>query len=163
MAVVKEHGRKERSEAARHRENLALADLIRFFGGMLLMAGIVFLLLGAFGYEKDRKERNAMGQAVATVTEEYVHGGAYYVTYEADGAAHEALMDYPSGKLNVGDQVAIRYDYEWYNDVRRDAPKDMYVTILAYGALGLVLGGIAMFGQMYLKGRDYNPWQNGEA
>ena len=151
-----------RSEAAQHREDAALADLIKFFGGMLLMAGIAFLLLGAYGYEKDRKERYAMGQAVATVTEEYVHGGAYYVVYEADGATHEALMDYPKGTLNLGDQVAIRYDLTWYNDVRQDAPKPLYMTILAYGALGLVLGGIAMFGQVYLKGRHYDPWRNEE-
>lgn len=152
-----------RNDSTQHKEDAALADIIRFLGGMLLIAGIAILLLGAFGYEQDRKERNAMGRAVATVTGEYVHGGAYYVVYEADGAAHEALMDYPNGKLNPGDQVAIRYDYTWYNDVRQDGPKPLYVTILACGALGLALGGVAMFGQSYLKGRNYDPWQNEEA
>lgn len=149
-------------EAARHRENLALADLVQFLGEMLLIAGIVALLLGGYGYEKDRRERFAMGTAVATVTEEYVHGGAYYITYQADGAAHEALMSYPKGTLNIGDQVNIRYDYEWYNDVRQDAPKPLYLNILGLGTLGLALGGLALFGQLYLKRRDANPWHREE-
>ena len=153
----------EMNDAARQREAAAMADLVKFLAGMLMMANIAFLLLGAYGFEKDRQARNAMGKAVATVTEEYVHGGAYYVTYEADGAAHEALMDYKKGKLSVGDQVAIRYDYEWYNDVRQDAPKAMYVNALAWATLGLALGGLGMFWQAHLRIKDDNPWHDEEA
>ena len=149
-------------EAARHRENLALADLVGFLGEMLLIAGIVVLLLGGYGYEKDRQERLAMIKTVGTITEEYVHGGAYYVVYEADGATHEALMDYERGKLNVGDQVDIRYHPEYYNDVRFDGPKDLYMKILGYGALGFVLGGLALFTKVYLRHRDANPWHREE-
>ena len=153
----------ENNEAIERRKNdLALADLVGFLGGMVLIASIVFLLLGGIGFEQDRRGRTAMGRAVATVTEEYVHGGAYYVVYQADGAAHEALMSYEKGKLNVGDQVTIRYDRDWYNDVRLDAPKAMYVRILTWSALGLVLGGIALFGKAYLKTRSANPWDDDE-
>ena len=162
MAVVKNTNAGPTDEAARRREALAMADLIKFLGGMLLMASIAVLLLGAFGYEKDRRERNAMGKAVATVTEEYEHGGAYYIVYEADGAAHEALMGYPKGTLSVGDQVTIRHDPVCYSDVRLDGPKAMYVNTLAYGALGLTLGVLAQFGQVYLRGKHANPWHEGE-
>ena len=148
--------------AARHKDDLALADLVGFLGGMVLIAGIVFLLLGGYGFEKDRQERKAMGQAVATVTEEYVYGGAYYIVYEADGASHEALMICEKGKLDIGDQVAIRYDYEWYNDVRQDAPKRIYARILTWASLGVGLGVAAMFGKAYLKTRNANPWDDDE-
>ena len=153
----------ENKEAIERRKNdLALADLVGFLGGMVLIAGIVFLLLGGIGFEQDRRERAAMGRAVATVTEEYVHGGAYYIVYEADGASHEALMTLEKGKLNVGDQVAIRYDREWYNDVRQDAPKRLYVRILTWASLGVGLGVAAMFGKAYLKTRNANPWDDDE-
>lgn len=148
--------------AARHRDDVALADLIRFLGGMALMASLAFLLLGGYGFLRDRQERLAMGRATATVTEEYVHGGAYYIVYEADGAPHEALMTCEKGRLDIGDQVAIRYDYEWYNDVRQDAPKRLYVRILTWASLGFALGVAAMFGQAYLKARNANPWDDTE-
>lgn len=153
----------ENKEAIERRKNdLALADLVGFLGGMVLIAGIVFLLLGGIGFEQDRRERAAMGRAVATVTEEYVHGGAYYVVYQADGAAHEALLAYEKGQLNPGDQVDILYDRDWYNGVRLDAPKAMHVRILTWSALGLVLGGVALFGKAYFKTRSANPWDDDE-
>ena len=102
-------------EAARHREAVALAELIKVFAGMFLMAAVGCLLLGGYGFDRDRKARSAMEKAVATVTEEYVHGGAYYVIFEADGETHEALMGYKKGTLNIGDQVAILYDPATYH------------------------------------------------
>ena len=63
------------NEAARQRENLALAALVKTFGVILLVAGMVVLLLGSFAFDRDRRSRNAMSKAMATVTEEYIHGG----------------------------------------------------------------------------------------
>ena len=145
-------------EAARHREAVALAELLKIFAGMFLMAAVGCLLLGGYGFDRDRKARNAMEKAVATVTEEYVHGGAYYVIFEADGETHEALMGYKKGTLNIGDQVAILYDPATYLDVRTDAPLAQPLYVLAAGGLCLALGGIGMFGQVYLRGRHANPW-----
>ena len=124
-------------EAARHREAVALAELLKIFAGMFLMAAVGCLLLGAYGFDRDRKARNAMEKAVATVTEEYVHGGAYYVIFEADGETHEALMGYKKGTLNIGDQVAILYDPATYLDVRTDAPLAQPLYVLAAGGLCL--------------------------
>ena len=101
--------------------------------------------------------------AVATVTEEYVHGGAYYVTYEVDGTAYEALLSYSKGKLNAGDQVPILYDPEWYRGVRQDKPKTQCMNILGFSALGLALGGLAMFWQAHLRIKHDNPWHDVEA
>ena len=149
-------------EAARHREAVALAELLKIFAGMFLMAAVGCLLLGGYGFDRDRKARNAMEKAVATVTEEYVHGGAYYVIFEADGETHEALMGYKKGTLNIGDQVAILYDPATYLDVRTDAPLAQPLYVLAEGGLCLALGGIGMFGQVYLRGKHANPWHEGE-
>lgn len=162
MAVVKENDNDRLDEAARHRENVALAELVKIFAGMLLMAAVGCLLLGAYGYDRDRRARNAMEKAVATVTEEYVHGGAYYVIFEADGETHEALMGYEKGKLSIGDQVAVLYDPVTYLDVRTDASIPQPLYVLAAGALCLALGGIGMFGQIYLRGKHANPWHEGE-
>ena len=151
-----------RDEAARHREAVALAELIKIFAGMFLMAAVGCLLLGAYGFDRDWRARKAMEKAVATVTEDYVHGGAYFVVYEADGAFHEALMGYEKGTLNIGDQVAILYDPNEYSDVRTDAPKPQPLYVLAAGGLCLALGGIGMFGQIYLRGKHANPWHEGE-
>ena len=146
------------SDSAKYNEAAAVADLVKFLGGMLLMASILFLVLGGIGYEQDRRVRYAMIKTVGTVTGEYEYGGAYYVIYEADGTAHEALMDYYKGKLNVGDQVDIRYHPEYYNDVRYDGPKAIHMKILGYAALGLCLGGLTMLGQLYLRNKHANPW-----
>ena len=153
----------EKSErAARRADTLAVAGLIRFLAGMVLTAGLGCLLLGGYGFDRDRKARSAMEKAVATVTEEYVHGGAYYVIFEADGETHEALMGYKKGTLNIGDQVAILYDPVTYLDVRTDAPLAQPLYVLAAGGLCLALGGIGMFGQVYLRGKHANPWHEGE-
>lgn len=145
-------------EAAQHRENVALAELVKIFAGMLLMAALGCLLLGAYGYDRDRKVRNAMEEAVATVTEEYVHGGAYFVTFEADGETHEALMGYKKGTLSPGDQVDILYDPATYLDVRTNAPRPEPLYVLAAGVLCLALGGLGMFYQIHLRNRSSNPW-----
>ena len=149
-------------EAAQHREAVALAELIKIFAGMFLMAAVGCLLLGGYGFDRDRRARNAMEKAEATVIEDYVHGGAYFVVYEADGELHEALMGYEKGTLNIGDQVAILYDPNEYADVRTDAPIPQPLYVLAAGGLCLALGGIGMFGQVYLKGKYANPWHDGE-
>ncbi len=154
----------EKTDAkARQRENLAMAGLLRFIGGMLLTAAIGFLLLGAFVFDKDKKDRDARSEAVATVIEMYVHGDAYYITYEADGAIREALLPYKEKQLAPGDQIPILYDPTWYGDVRLDAPAPDPLLLLGVGGLCAVLGGLAIFGQSYLKGKDVNPWQDGEA
>ncbi len=145
-------------EAAQHKEAVALAELVKIFGGMLLMAAIAALLLGAYGYDKDRRVRNAMEKTVATVTENYVHGGAYFVLYEADGRIYEALLGYEKGTLNIGDPVEILYDPNEYSNVRTDEPIPEPLYVLAAGALCLALGGIGMFGQAYLRGKHANPW-----
>ena len=147
-------------EKDRHADNLALAGLVRLLGGMLLTAGVACLLLGAFAFDRDRRVREAMGQALATVTAAYVHGGAYYVAYEADGTVHEALMAYEGKPLAPGDQVPIRYDLAAYEGVRPDTPATQPLLVLSGGVLCAVLGGLAMFGQVYLKGRDANPWHD---
>lgn len=149
-------------EAARHREAVALADLLKIFAGMFLMAAVGCLLLGAYGYDRDRRARSAMEKAVAVVTENYVHGGAYFVTYEADGETHEALMGYEKGTLNIGDRVDILYDPNEYSDVRTDAPIPQPLYVMAAGGLCLALGGIGMFGQVYLRGKHANPWHEEE-
>ena len=107
--------------AARRSDTLALASLIRFLAGMVLTAGLGCLLLGGYAYYRDRQVRSAMGRAVAVVTGEYVHGGAYYVTYPADGAVHEGLMGY-DGKLAVGSELPILYERGLYGNVRTDTP-----------------------------------------
>ena len=134
-------------EAAQHREAVALAELIKIFAGMFLMAAVGCLLLGGYGFDRDRRARNAMEKAVV---------------YEADGELHEALMGYEKGTLNIGDQVAILYDPNEYADVRTDAPIPQPLYVLAAGGLCLALGGIGMFGQVYLKGKYANPWHDGE-
>ena len=146
----------------RHAENLAMVGLLRFIGGMVLTAGLGCLLLGGFVFDKDKKDRNARNEAVATVKEMYVHGDAYYVTYEADGAAREALLPYKDKVLAPGDQISILYDPTWYGDVRLDTPASGPLLLLGAGALGTLLGGLALFGQLYLKGKDANPWHDQE-
>lgn len=149
-------------QAARHAENLALAGLVRFIGGMVLMAGLGCLLLGGFVFDKDKKDRDARSEAVATVREMYVHGGAYYLTYEADGATREAILPYQDGSLAPGDQIPILYDPTWYGNVRLDTPDPRCLLLLSVGALVTLLGGLAMFGQVYLRGKDANPWHDQE-
>jgi hypothetical protein len=95
---------------------------------------------------------------VAVITEAYVHGGAYYIAYEADGAHHEALLSYEGRPLAVGAQVPIRYDPAVYESVRADAPAAEPLLYLGVGGLLSVLGGAAVAGQSYLKGRGENPW-----
>ena len=51
-------------EAARHREAVALAELLKIFAGMFLMAAVGCLLLGGYGFDRDRKVRSAMEKAV---------------------------------------------------------------------------------------------------
>ena len=148
------------NEAARQRENLALAALVKTFGVILLVAGMVVLLLGAFAFDRDRRSRNAMSKAMATVTEEYIHGGAYYITYEADGATHEALLAYEKGNLNAGDRAEILYDPLEYGNVRTDAPASTPIKIVAGGVLGLATGGLFLFLQAFLKRRLDNPWHD---
>ncbi len=145
-----------------HTENLAMAGLLRFMGGMVLTAGLGCLLLGGYVFDKDKKDRTARNEAVATVIEMYVHGDAYYVTYEADGATREALLPYKDKVLAPGDQISILYNPTWYGDVRLDAPASGPVLLLGAGALGTLLGGLALFGQTYLKVRDANPWHRAE-
>ena len=153
----------EKKISPQRAETLAMAGLIQYVGLMLLIAGILGLLLGSYVYDKDVKARRAMGRAVATVTGDYVHGGLYYIVYEADGRRHEALLPYED-HLETGDQVDILYDREWYGNVQLPGPAKTPLMILCAGAVGTALGGIAMFGQYYLKGRDYNPWNDeGEA
>ena len=98
-----------RDEAAQHREAVALAELLKIFAGMLLMAAVGCLRLGAYGFDRDRRTRNAMEKAVATVTEEDPRDDTWYITYEADGEPHEALLIYTKS-LDLGDRVDIRYD-----------------------------------------------------
>lgn len=149
-----------RDEAAQHRENVAMAEMVKIFAGMLLMAAVVCLLLGAYGYDRDRRARNAMTKAVATVTEEDDRDGDWYIAYEADGETHEALLIYTNGRLNVGDRVDILYDPACYEDVRTDKPIPQPLYALAAGLLCLALGGVGMFGQAYLRGKDANPWHD---
>ena len=149
-----------RNEGAQHRENVALAELIKILAGMLLMAAVGCLLLGAYGYDRDRRVRNTMEKTVAMVTADYVHGGAYFVVYEADGQTHEALLGYEKGTLRLGDRVEILYDPNEYADVRTDEPMPQSLYVLAAGALCLALGGAGMFGQAYLRGKHANPWHD---
>ncbi len=149
-------------KADQHTENLAMAGLLRFIGGMVLTAGLGCLLLGGFVFDKDKKDRDARNEAVATVVKMYVHGGAYYVTYEADGATREALLPYKDKVLAPGDQISILYDPNWYGDVRLDTPASEPLLLLGVGALGSLLGGLAMFGQVYLRSKDANPWHEKE-
>ncbi len=147
----------EKNEAQRTGE-LALAGLVRFFGIVLLATGIGAILLGAYGFDDDSKARDTMERAVAVVKEEYFHGGAYYVTYEADGATREALLIYEGRPLSAGAQVSILYDPAVYESVRTDAPITEPLLVLGVGGLLIVLGAGAIAGQSYLKGRGENPW-----
>lgn len=142
----------------RHAENLAMAGLLRFIGGMVLTAGLGCLLLGGFVFDKDKKDRNARNEAVATVKEMYVHGDAYYVTYEADGAAREALLPYKDKTLAPGDQIPILYDPTWYGDIRLDTPASEPLLLLSIGFLCAVLAVLGLGGASYLHGKDENPW-----
>ncbi len=142
----------------RHAENLAMAGLLRFIGGMVLTAGLGCLLLGGFVFDKDRKDRNARNEAVATVIEMYVHGGAYYVTYEADGANREALLPYKDKILAPRDQIPILYDPTWYGDIRLDTPASEPLLLLSIGVLCAVLAVLGLGGASYLHGKDENPW-----
>ena len=151
-----------RDEGAQHREAVALAELVKIFAGMLLMAAVGCLLLGAYGFDRDRRARNAMEKAVATVTEEDPRDDTWYITYEADGEPHVALLIYKKKGLNLGDRVDIRYDPACYEDVRADEPIPQPLYVLAAGGLCLALGGIGMFGQVYLRGKHANPWHEGE-
>ena len=149
----------EKSErAARRSDTLALASLIRFLAGMVLTAGLGCLLLGGYAYYRDKQVRNAMGRAVAMVTGEYVHGGAYYVTYEADGATREALLPYKDKTLAPGDQIPILYDPTWYGDIRLDTPASEPLLLLSIGFLCAVLAVLGLGGASYLHGKDENPW-----
>ena len=150
----------EKSErAARRADTLALASLIRFLAGMVLTAGLGCLLLGGYAYYRDRQVRSAMGRAVAVVTGEYVHGGAYYVTYPADGAVHEGLMGY-DGKLAVGSELPILYERGLYGNVRTDTPAEGSVKLLTWGLGVTGLGVLSLLGQAFLKARDENPWDD---
>jgi exodeoxyribonuclease VII large subunit len=60
--------------------------------------------------------------------------------------------------LVVGAQVPIRYDPAVYESVRADAPAAEPLLYLGVGGLLSVLGGAAVAGQSYLKGRGENPW-----
>ena len=153
----------EMNDAARQRENEAMAGLLRYLADLLLIAAVGCLLLGAFLYDKDAKTRHAMGEAVATVTEEYVHGGAYYITYEADGAVHEALLPYEKGKLSAGDQLDILYDPESYGYTRLPTIAREPLLFLGGGALGAALAVLILFGQAHLRIKDHNPWYDEEA
>ena len=150
----------EKSErAARQSDTLALASLIRFLAGMVLTAGLGCLLLGGYAYYRDRQVRSAMGRAVAVVTGEYVHGGAYYVTYPADGAVHEGLMGY-DGTLAVGSGLPILYERDLYGHVRTDTPAEGPVKLLTWGLGVTGLGVLSLLGQAFLKARDENPWDD---
>ncbi len=151
----------EQQRSARHKNDLALASLIRFMGGMVLTAGLGCLVLGGYVYYTDKQVRNGMGEAVATVTEQYVHGGAYYVTYEADGAVREGLMAY-SGTLAPGTELPVLYDRDLYGHVRTDTPAKGAVKLLTWGSIATALGVLALLGQSFLKIRDANPWHSDE-
>ena len=152
------------SDAAQQRENVAMAGLLRYIADLLLIAAVGCLLLGAILYDKDAKARHAMREAVATVTEEYVHGGAYYITYEADGVVHEALLPYEKGKLYAGDQLNILYDPELYGYTRMPAIAREPLIFLGCGALGAALAVLILFGQAHLQIKDDNPWhEEGES
>ena len=148
-------------EAARHREAVALADLLKIFAGMFLMAAVGCLLLGAYGFDRDWKARKAMEKTVAVVTAEDPRDDTWYVTYEADGEPHVALLIYTKS-LDLGDRVDIRYDPACYENVRADEPIPQPLYVMAAGGLCLALGGIGMFGQVYLRGKHANPWHEGE-
>lgn len=141
-----------------HAENLALADLLRFISRMVLAAALAVLLLGGFVFDRDKKDRDARNEAVATVIEMYVHGGAYYVTYEADGATREALLPYKDKTLAPGDQIPILYDPTWYGDIRLDTPASEPLLLLSIGFLCAVLAVLGLGGASYLHGKDENPW-----
>ncbi len=147
----------EKGKNARHADNLAVASMVRFLSGMVLTAGFGCLLLGGVVYYKDTRIRSRMGEAVATVTGEYVHGGAYYVTYEADGAVHEGLMGY-DGTLAVGSELPVLYERDLYGHVRTDTPAEGPVKLLTWGMIVTVLGVLGLLGQAFLKIRDDNPW-----
>ncbi len=149
----------KKDRAAQRAETLALAGLVKYVGLMLLIAGILGMLLGGYVYDKDVKTRRAMGRAEATVTGKYVHGGAYYIVYMADGALHEALLPYEDN-LDPGDRVDILYDRDWYGNVRTPEPESAPLLVLGSSAIGTALGIAAMYGQYHLKGKDYNPWND---
>ncbi len=161
MAVVtdKEQDMEKSERAARRSDVLAVAGLIRFLAGMVLTAGLGCLLLGGIAYYRDKQVRNAMGRAMARVTEEYVHGGAYYVTYEADGAVHEGLLGY-DGTLAVGSELPILYERDLYGHVRTDTLADGPVKLLTWGLGAIGLGVLSLLGQAFLKARDENPWDD---
>ena len=150
-----------RDESAQHREAVALAELLKIFAGMLLMAAVGCLLLGGYGFDRDRKARNAMEKAVAVVTAEDPRDDTWYITYEADGEPHVALLIYTKS-LDLGDRVDILYDPACYENVRADEPIPQPLYVMAAGGLCLALGGIGMFGQVFLRGKHANPWHEGE-
>ena len=150
----------EKSEqAARRADTLATAGLIRFLGGMVLTAGLGCLLLGGYSYYRDKQVRSDMGRAVAVITAEYTHGDAYYVTYEADGAVHEGLIEY-DGTLAPGSRLPILYERDLYGHVRTDTPAEGPVKLLTWGAVGTALGVLALLGQAFLKTRNENPYDD---
>lgn len=159
MAVVKQNDTEKKDRAAQRAEKLAMAGLVRYVGQMLLIAGFAGLLLGSYMYDKDAKARRAMGRAVATVTKEYVHGGMYYITYEADGVVHEAMLPYKD-HLDRGDRVDILYDPGWYGNVQTPEPASEPLLILGISAIGVALGGVAMYRQAYLKSQCDTPWDD---
>lgn len=154
-----EHEKRE----AQRREAVALAELLKIFAGMLLMAAVGCLLLGGYGYDRDWKARKAMEKAVATVTEEDPRDDTWYITYEADGAAHKALLIYTKKGVQVGDRVDILYDPACYEDVRTDKPIPQPLYVLGAGVLCLALGGLGMAGQAYMKGKYDTPWDDWRA
>ena len=135
------------------------ASVLKLVGLIFLSVGLIFLLAGAFIY--DRKEAQTEGfEKTVGVIAGFHNSGYPYVTFEAGGETHTALLPFSSTVMKVGDELDLLYDPMAPEHVMNAGLAGMFLPLLfmSLGTVFALLGGVLLLLRRRIRENSSDPW-----
>ncbi|MBQ3277381.1 MAG: DUF3592 domain-containing protein [Oscillospiraceae bacterium] len=152
-------------------ENRSLEDRTRSAGAValgwvgiiFLSIGLIFLLIGAFVYDREQAQTKGYEKAVGVITgfQKSGYPGYPYVTYEASGKTYRTLLGFYSSTMKVGDEVKILYDPASPTHAIYGGMFSLFLPLMFMGLGGFfaLLGGIFLLLRRRLRENAPGPWE----
>ena len=134
---------------------------LRLGGAIFLIVGLVFLLIGAFIYDRQKAGEKTMQEGTGVIVSFSQHGYPYII-YELNGETYKAQLGFSSSGMKPGDELSIRFDPQTPEHVEIGGWGALFLPVMfmGMGALFSLIGGALLFvRRRILRESETTCWQ----
>ena len=134
---------------------------LRMAGAIFLIMGLIFLLIGAFIFDRQRAREKDMQEGTGLIVSFSQHGYPYIV-YELNGETYRAQLGFYSSGMKLGDELTIRFDPQVPEHVEIGGRGALFLPIIfmGMGALFSLIGGaLLLLRRRILRESETSYWQ----